>query len=107
MSELNGTNFNFNPVGKSIQPKSVETSKLPTEPKTEEQIGDIKTNHAEVIGRSMLANDTMKNDLDALLNDPQIAENSDKLFEFAYTQATENGVENPYEEAANFSTTQL
>jgi hypothetical protein len=107
MSELNGTNFNFNPVGKSIQPKSVETSKLPTEPKTEEQIGDIKTNHAEVIGRSMLANDTMKNDLDALLNNPQIAENSNKLFEFAYAQATENNVETPYEEAANFATTQV
>ena len=55
----------------------------------------------------MLASDTMKNDLDAFIENPAIAENSDKLFEFAYAQATEQGLENAYEEAAYFSTTQL
>lgn len=107
MSELNGTNLNFNTVNKTIQSKQVESEKVATETKTEESISDITTNHAEIIGRSMLANDTMKNDLDALIKNPQIAENSDKLFEFAYNQATQAGLENPYEEAANFATTQL
>ena len=79
MSELNGTNFNFNPVGKNIQPKMVDSAKPVSEmPSNEqEQISDISTNHAEIIGRSMLANDTLKNDLDAILDNPTIADNSD------------------------------
>ena len=28
MSELNGTNFNFNPIGKNIQPKMVENTNV-------------------------------------------------------------------------------
>ena len=107
MSDLNGTNLNFNPVGKNIQPKVADVNKLSSEQKPEENISEITTSHAEVIGRSMLANDTLKNDLDALLENPQVAENSDKLFEFAYYQAVNSGEENPYEEAAYFSTTQL
>lgn len=109
MSELNGTNFNFNPVGKNIQPKMVDSAKPVSEmPSNEqEQISDISTNHAEIIGRSMLANDTLKNDLDAILDNPTIADNSDKLFEFAYDKALKDGATNPYEEAASFSTTQL
>ena len=107
MSELNSTNFNLNPIEKSIQPKAVSSEKAPQECKAEETISDITTNHAEIIGRSMLANDTMKNDLDTLLKNPQVAENSDKLFEFAYAQATTQGLDNVYEEAATFSTTQL
>ena len=53
----------------------------------------------------MLTNDTLKNDLDAILSSPQIAENSDKLFEQAYTKLKDAGIDNPYEEAASFSTT--
>lgn len=109
MSELNGTNFNFNPIGKNIQSKMVDNTKLSAElPSNEqEQISDISTNHAEVIGRSMLANNVLDNDLDALLENPQVAENSDKLFEFAYAKALKDDATNPYEEAASFSTTQL
>lgn len=109
MSELNGTNFNFNPIGKNIQPKMVDNTKTHSElPSSEqEQISNITTNHAEVIGRSMLANNVLDNDLDALLENPQVAENSNKLFEFAYTKALNDDVANPYEEAASFSTTQL
>lgn len=109
MSELNGTNFNFNPIGKNIQSKMVDNAKLSAElPSNEqEQISDISTNHAEVIGRSMLANNVLDNDLDALLENPQVAKNSDKLFEFAYAKALKDDATNPYEEAASFSTTQL
>ena len=109
MSELNGTNFNFNPIGKNIQPKMVENSKQSAElPSNEqEQISDISTNHAEIIGRSMLANNVLDNDLNALLENPQVAENSDELFEFAYAKALKDDATNPYEEAASFSTTQL
>ncbi len=111
MSELNGTNLNnFSPIGKNIQPKSADVNKPCPECKSEEdKINDFSNPHAEVLGRSMVSveRDTMKNDLDALIANPQIAENSDKLFEFAYYQAVQNGEENPYEEAAYFSTTQL
>ena len=106
MSELNGTNFNFSPI-KNIQPKPVESEKVVADIKAEDVSSDITTNHAEIIGRSMLMNDSTKNDLDALIKNPKIAENSDKLFEFAFQQAAENSVENPYEEAASFATTQL
>ncbi len=108
MSDLNGTNFNLNPVsGKNIQPKPTEQAKPCSDCPPEDSVNDISTNHAEIIGRSMLASDTMKNDLDAFIENPDIAENSDKLFEFAYAQASEQGLENAYEEAAYFSTTQL
>ena len=106
MSELPGTNFNFNPIGKNIQPKMVDNTKLSSElPSSEqEQISDISTNHAEIIGRSMLANNVLDNDLNALLENPQVAENSDKLFEFAYERALKDDTANPYEEAASAST---
>ena len=107
MSELNGTNFNFNVIGTSIQAKQTEPSRPVMESGSEEKISDITTNHAEIIGRSMLANDTMKNDLDALIETPEIAENSNRLFEFAYNQSLQQEIENPYEEASNFSTMQL
>ena len=108
MSDLNGTNFNFNPVsGKNIQQKPVEQAKPCSDCAPEDSVNDITTNHAEIIGRSMITNDSLKNDLDAFIENPQIGENSDKLFEFAYVQATDDGLENAYEEAAYFSTTQL
>ena len=107
MSELNGTNLNFNSISKNIQPKSYEVEKIVVDVKSDEVPSDITTNHAEIIGRSMLSNDSTKNDLDALIKNPTIAENSDKLFEFVYLQAEESGLKNPYEEAANFATTQL
>ncbi len=111
MSELNGTNFNkFNPVGSNVAPKVSAADKPVEEIKAEpDKINDFSNPHAEIIGRSMLSieRDSTKNDLDALIENPQIAENSDKMFEFAYAQAVKIGVENPYEEAASFSTSQM
>jgi hypothetical protein len=48
--------------------------------------------------------DNTDNDLKALLKNPQIADNSDKMFETAFKAAQEAGIENSYEEAASFST---
>ena len=51
--------------------------------------------------------DDVNHDLKALLDNPQIAENSDKAFEAALKAAQDAGVENPYEEAATFATTSM
>ena len=109
MSDLNGTNFNFNVVNNTAFQSKVNESKgsVETPSENEQTLNEISTNHAEVIGRSMLTNDTLKNDLDAILSSPQIAENSDKLFEQAYAKLKDAGIDNPYEEAASFSTTSL
>lgn len=48
--------------------------------------------------------DDTNHDLKALLENPQIAENSDKTFETALKAAQDAGLENPYEEAASFAT---
>ena len=49
--------------------------------------------------------DSINNDLKAILDNPQIVENADELFETAYQVAVEEGLENPYEEACKASTT--
>ena len=51
--------------------------------------------------------DDVNNDLKALLDNPQIADNSDKMFEAAYESALKNGVEHPYEVASSASTTSM
>ena len=109
MSEINGTNFSVNQVNYSgLQkqnpaPETVETAE------TAPQITDFSNSKAEAIGRSMLFKgaDNVNSDLKALLENPQIAENSDKMFETAYKSALAAGVENPYEEAAAASTTAM
>ncbi len=106
MSEVNGPKFsvnqiNYNNISKS-QPESVNDQQDNGTPK----LNDFSDPKAEVIGRSMLfkgADDT-NHDLKALLENPQIAENSDKAFETAFKAAQDAGLENPYEEAATFST---
>ena len=45
------------------------------------------------------------NDLKAILENPQIVENSDEIFETAYKLAVEEDLENPYEDACKASTT--
>lgn len=107
MSEVNGPNFsvnqvNFNSISKSQQevpPEQQEASETP-------KISDFSDPKAEVIGRSMLFKgvDDTNHDLKALLENPQIAENSDKIFETAFQAAQDAGLANPYEEAASFST---
>ena len=106
MSEVNGPKFsvnqiNYNNISKS-QPESINDQQDNGTPK----LNDFSDPKAEVIGRSMLfkgADDT-NHDLKALLENPQIAENSDKAFETAFKAAQDAGLENPYEEAATFST---
>ena len=109
MSEVNGPKFSVNQVNFNNLPKqSVETTPEVVE-NTTPQIKDFSDPKAEALGRSMLfkgADDT-NHDLKALLENPQIAENSDKAFELAFKMAQDAGLENPYEEAANFATTSM
>lgn len=69
-------------------------------------MSDFSDPKAEVIGRSMLfkGTDDTSHDLKVLLDNPQVAENSDKAFETALKAAQNAGVQNPYEEAATFAT---
>ena len=108
MSEVNGpkisvNHINYAGIQKQNQEPVVETAE--TTPK----ITDFSDNKAEALGRSMLfkGSDDINHDLKALMENPQIAENSDKMFEVAYKAAVDAGVENPYEEAATASTTSM
>ena len=98
MSEVNGTGFGVNSV--NFNSVSRQNSKQEErEEEQREQIADFSDPKAEALGRSMLVkeSDNINNDLKALLDNPQIAENSDKIFEAAYAAALEAGLENPYE----------
>lgn len=106
MSEVNGPKFSVNQVNfNGIQKPQAE---VPVEESAAEapKLNDFSDPKAEALGRSMLfkgADDT-NHDLKALLENPQIAENSDKAFETALKAAQDAGHENPYEEAASFAT---
>ena len=107
MSEVNGPKISVNHMSFNGIQKQNEINETPENTETTPQLKDFSNSKAEALGRSMLFKDTddISNDLKALLENPQIAENSDELFEAAYQIALENGVENPYEEAASASTT--
>ena len=111
MSELNGPNFSVNQVNYTgIQKQPVETTpEVPEVNDSTPQLKDFSNSKAEALGRSMLFKgvDDTNNDLKALLENPDIAENSDEIFEAAYKAAVESGAENPYEEAATASTTSI
>ena len=105
MGEVNGPGFGVNNVnfnGVSRQNSKQEER----ESGKKEQITDFSNPKAEALGRSMLVkeSDSTNNDLKALLDNPQIAENSDKIFEAAYAAALAAGLENPYEEAVKIAT---
>ena len=104
MSEINGTNFSVNQVKFSGTQK--QTPDLPQEvPEEEPKYKDFSDPKAEALGRSMVKNpDNINNDLKTIMKNPQIAENSDELFEAAYKAAIDAGVKNPYEEASTFAT---
>ena len=104
MSEINGTNFSVNQVNFNSTQK--QTPDIPQEiPEEEPKYKDFSNPKAEALGRSMVKNpDNINNDLKAIMKNPQIAENSDELFETAYKAAFDSGVENPYEEASTFAT---
>ena len=111
MSEINGTKFSVNQVNfNGVQKQNSEVpADVVENVEVVPQITDFSNSKAEAIGRSMLFKgvDDVNNDLKAILENPQIAENSDKMFETAYKSALAAGVENPYEEAAAASTTAM
>ncbi len=109
MSEINGPKFSINQVNfNGIQKPAQE---IPSESVESEapKLQDFSDPKAEALGRSMLFKgaDDVNHDLKALLENPQIAENSDKMFETAFKAAQDAGIENAYEEAASFSTTAM
>ena len=105
MGEIDGPKISVNQINfKGIQKQNIEPEQgesTANEPK----ITDLSDNRA-VVGQSMLfrGTDDVNNDLKAIIENPQIAENSDKLFETTYAAALNSGMENPYEEAASAST---
>lgn len=105
MSEINGPKFSVNQVNFKNLPKS-QPEEISSKETETPQLNDFSDPKAEALGRSMLfkgADDT-NHDLKALLENPHIAENSDEAFETAFKAVQDAGVENPYEEAASFST---
>ena len=109
MSEVNGPKIGVNQVNYN----GIQKPALPLEQEVKSennQIKDFSNSKAEALGRSMLlkgAEDSVNKDLKALLDNPQIADNSDKLFETVYTAAQASGMANPYEEAASAATTKM
>ena len=106
MIEINGPNFSVNQVNFNSSQKQPLDTKHGVKEDEEPKLKDFSDPKAEALGRSMLVKDAdnTNNDLKALLKNPQIADNSDEMFETAYKAAVDVGVENPYEEASTFST---
>lgn len=108
MSEVNGPKFGVNHINfNGVQKPAAEPVQEQAE--TTPQITDFSDSKAEALGRSMLFKgvDDVNNDLKSLVENPEIAENSDKIFETAFKAAQDAGMENPYEEAASASTTAM
>lgn len=106
MSEINGPKISVNQLSYTGIQKQ-QNEEIPAETaETTPQLTDFSDNKAEALGRSMLFKgaDDVNHDLKALLDNPQIVENSDKMFETSYQAAVDAGLENPYEEAATAST---
>ena len=105
MSEVNGPKFSINQVNFNSTQKQVPDAPQGIN-EEEPKLKDFSDPKAEALGRSMLVKDAdnTNNDLKALLKNPQIADNSDEMFEKAYNAAVDAGIENPYEEASTFST---
>ena len=107
MSEINGPKIGVNQVNfNSVQRQGQDIPTDIIEVEEEQKLKDFSDPKAEALGRSMLVKDAdnVNHDLKVLLDNPQIAENSDKMFETAFKAAQDAGVEHPYEEAASFST---
>ena len=109
MSEVNGPKISVNQLNYSGLQKQNTEQPIPETTELTPQLTDFSDNKAEALGRSMLFKgaDNVNHDLKALLENPQIAENSDRMFDAAYMVAIDAGVENPYEEAASASTTSV
>jgi len=106
MSEINGPKFNVNQVSFNSSQKLPLDTMQGVKEDEEPKLKDFSDPKAEALGRSMLVKgaDNTNNDLKALLKNPQIADNSDEIFETAYKAAVDSGIENPYEEASSFAT---
>jgi len=110
MSEINGPKFSVNQINyNGIQKQNTEEPVIEEVKEEAPQLKDFSNSKAEALGRSLLFKgvDDINNDLKALVENPQIAENSDKMFETAYKIAQTEGIENPYEEAATVATTAI
>ena len=110
MTEIDGPKFSVNHVSfNSIQKHAGNEEPETKESEESPKITDFSDSKAEALGRSMLfkGSDSVHNDLKALLENPEIAENSDKMFNTMYAAAQDAGLENPYEEAASASTTAM
>lgn len=107
MSEIDGPKISVNQVNFNSIKKQTSEAEQPALQESSQRLTDFSNNQAEAIGRSMLfkGNDDINRDLKAIIEDPQIADNSDKLFELAYAEAQKTGLKNAYEEAASASTT--
>lgn len=106
MGEIDGPKISLNQINfQGIQKQNIEPENEPSN-ESATRITDFSDDKAETIGRSMLfkGTDDVNNDLKAIIDNPQIAENSDKIFETTYAEAVNSGLENPYEEAASAST---
>lgn len=106
MNEVNGSKISVGQVNYSVAKPHAET---PQENVETREIKDFGNPQAEALGRSMLfkGNDDVNNDIKALIENPQIAENSDEIFETAYNAAVDAGIANPYEEAASVATVSI
>ena len=107
MSEVNGPKFSVNQVNfNGVQKQPADTASEESIKEQAPQLNDFSDPKAEALGRSMLIKgaDNVNSDLKAIMENPQIAENSDKMFETAFKAAQQAGIENPYEEAASFAT---
>ena len=111
MSEINGPKFSVNQVNfQGIQKNSTEIPQEIIENDTP-QLKDF-SNPAEYLGRSQVkysnvnfkGTDNTENDLKILMENPEIAKNSDKIFETAFKAMQDAGIENPYEEATEIAT---
>ena len=107
MSEINGHNFgvnqtNFNGISRKVEEKTSENQ----EEQSKQHLTEFSNPQAEALGRSMMFKgvDDTNNDLKVLLENPQIVENSDAIFETAYKLAKDAGAQNPYEESATIAT---
>ena len=106
MSEINGPKIGVNQINfNSMQKQTADVPSGAVE-QDEPKIKDFSDPKAEALGRSMLIKDAdnINHDLKALIENPQIADNSDKMFDTAFKAAVDAGIKNPYEEAAGFST---
>ena len=110
MSEVNGPKISVNQINYSgIQKQPSQEVALNSETEVAPKLTDFSDNKAEALGRSMLFKgvDDVNHDLKMLLENPQIAENSDEIFETSFKAAVDANIDNPYEEAASISTVSM